>query len=229
MYFKNRLLEINERLGSIVSELGLRPKLELLSSRYHLFFQRTDEGLLWRSTVSFIFEPPARAKEKEVTWENVRLGIGEVEVMAVGSNGWVHYIGDYNDQGYVIEEGNYIDSWDKAFEMAADCLRTYPLVPQGTEQPNILDDGEMARLWLALETVCIEKGIDEVLVGRDDDMNEFFEFDFANARFRIVSVDFQIQVFKDGVLAHVAEKFKQEDYENIVADFLDLPLVPREW
>lgn len=222
MYMKKRLQEINERLGATISELGLRPKLEVLSQSYHLFFQRTEDGIVWRSPVSFIFDPPNRTGKAEATWDNVRLGLAESDVMAVGSNGWVQYMGGYDDRGYTIGKCNYIETWEKAFELAADGLRRFPLLPEGTQHPFILDDGEMGNVWLALEEICLERGIDEVLVGRDDDRHEYFEFDYEGVRFHLVEVGFEIQMLKDGVVCHVVKKYKGEDFAEIIAAQLDL-------
>ncbi|MDM9627844.1 hypothetical protein QTL95_18290 [Rhizobium sp. S152] len=216
-YLEKRLQEIDQRLGAITADLGLTPKMEVINRQYHLFFQKVDDsGNIYRSTVSFIFEPPARTGEAEVSWDNVKLGLCESSMIAVGSNGWVHYLGDYDYQGYTIGKGEYIETWERAFELAADGLRRYPLVPQGLGYPFILDDGEMGDLWVKLEPICLERGIDDVYVGRDDERWEFFEFDYAGARFQLIDRGFEIDLCKDGETCDVITKFKFMDVTEII-------------
>ncbi|WP_326912857.1 hypothetical protein [Rhizobium johnstonii] len=188
LYLKKCLLEIKDRLGPVTKELGLQHRL----GKGHcddlcLFFERTDaDGLIWRAPVSFIFPPRSATGQKEITWEHVRLGLQETVAEPIGTNGWLSFVGYVELEGSPIEPGTRIPTLDSAFELAADHLQRFPLVPQDINVAGVVDDGDLADLWARLEDECRARGVERVDVGRNVDTDEFYSFHYEGSQVEIV-------------------------------------------
>ncbi|WP_438748232.1 hypothetical protein [Pararhizobium sp. O133] len=225
MYFKASLVEINRRLGPVLKELGLRMRLEGQEER-HLYFQRTDEnGLVWRSPLSFIFMDPERSGIPEATFANnsIVLGGGRSQMHAVGTNGWVHFVGGWSLNFHEIGRQDF-KTWDDAFEHAAMVLLEDPLVPEGYGLPTILDDGQMFMFWGKLRDLAKERGIEDIEVGRIDQDREFYEFEYQGAQFRLVfDLDDKVQIIRNGIEVEEIDVRRRGGLWDAVASLLDGP------
>lgn len=202
MYFKSSLAEIERRLGPVFRERGLRMCLEGTEER-HLYFQRTDEdGLVWRSPLTFIFMDPERSKFRKASFatNSIVLGTGRSETHHIGTNGWVHIIGGPSSHFTEIGERGRFKTWDDAFTHAATVLFADPLVPKEFGLNGIVDSYWMFRFWEHLQEIAQERGIERIDVGRMDSETEFFHFEYEGSEFRIVfDVDSNERILKDGV------------------------------
>ncbi|MGW9231080.1 hypothetical protein ACWGPT_09455 [Pseudorhizobium sp. NPDC055634] len=214
MYLKKCLLHIKERLGPVTKELGLRHTL----GKGHdddicLFFDRRDEnGILWRSMLSFTFPPARLTPEKELSWQNVRLGIDVPEVISVGTNGWIHYVNEMMDL-----EGTALSRWvkggplDAVFDIAAGYLREHPLVPERFDLPKIVSLGDFGQLWRYLEPELRKRGVETVDVSRPEEWVEVYSFEFEGHRAEII---FQLEtaaLLIDGVVVHKGTSYNDSD------------------
>jgi hypothetical protein len=189
MYVEAYLAEIEARLGPILGEQGLETVLDDSDSYYYVFFQRTDEnGLIWRSPVSFCITSPEESGRTEPDWsvETIALNKGSSRVFSVGTNGWVQYDGRWSGDGYWTAEGADFNDWDETFEAAAHGLMTYPLVPEEEDVPGILSEGNMYVFWPLLRDSCSQRGIDDVEVHRNAKGHEYFQFEYMGSTFEVV-------------------------------------------
>ncbi|MGO7910686.1 hypothetical protein ACC702_03790 [Rhizobium ruizarguesonis] len=224
MYFKASLVEIERRLGPVLKELGLRMRLEGREERY-LYFQKTDEnGLVWRSPLSFIFMDPQRSGIPEATFANnsIGLGAGRAQKHSVGTNGWVHYVGGWSLRFHEIRKGGDFRTWDDAFEHAAHVLLEDPLVPEGYGLPKILDDGQMFMFWEILQDLAEERAIEDIEVGRIDLYREFYEFEYHGSQFRLVfDLNDKVQIVRNSIEIEEINVRGSTSFRDAVASQLD--------
>ena len=214
MYLRKCLLHIKERLGPVTKELGLRHTL----GKGHdddicLFFDRRDEnGVRWRSMLSFTFPPSRRTGEAELSLENVRMGINVPEVIPVGTNGWIHYVNDLMDL-----DGTALSRWaaggplDAAFDIAAEYLREHRLVPERFDLPKVVSLGDFGQLWQYLEPELRKRGVETVDVSRPDEWVEVYSFEFAGHRAVIVFRLETAELLIDGVVVHKGSSDNDSD------------------
>ncbi|MBY3255800.1 hypothetical protein HFO09_08880 [Rhizobium laguerreae] len=206
MYLRRCLADIEERLGPITEELGLRHSVSRgRGEDANLFFERLDEhGNLWRSPVCFTFPPKSKTGLAEITWEHVRVGLGGNEVRPVGNSGWLIYEGYCDTFGEPIGEGRRVESVDAAFRLAEEILRSTPLMPEDTELPGILNDGDAPELWDFLEPELRNRGIEDIDVERDVNGVVYFVFSYLDVEIRVGTAE-SAEVVVDGTIASFVE------------------------
>ncbi|MBO9198137.1 hypothetical protein J5277_28825 [Rhizobium sp. 16-449-1b] len=208
MHFRNCLLEIEERLGPIIDELGLEQRIHETSfGEFVLYFEIVDSaGAVWRAPVTFIFPSSLGEGEKDLDWNRVKFGLVEPKVQPVGTNGWVHYFGEPDNLGEPIDENGTFPTLDAAFAIFAHALRNYALVPVGTHLPNVVYNSDIAELWQQLELECHARGIEVVEFGRRMDNAEFLSFTLADLRIEIIAHLQDASITVDGDVVYATSR-----------------------
>ncbi|MBY5716676.1 hypothetical protein HFO33_08740 [Rhizobium leguminosarum] len=204
MYLRRCLLEIRDRLRPTTLKLGLR---HTLGRGNHddlcLFFERRDEnGVLWRSPVSFTFPPASETGEREISWKNVRMGLQENVVTPVGTNGWVFYESDNNDTfGELFAPDGGDAEVKEAFELAKDQILEQALAPVDAVLPMVVSDPYLGEFWFWLGPECDRRGVAETDVVRNDDGAESYRFHFERRALEIAYLAQQVDLLcDDGVV-----------------------------
>lgn len=91
-YLQPRADEINERLGPVLRELGLRTRLTYLDGYPRFIFEAPKKSGFSKpfSPVAIDFKPKSVTKLPEAPWISAFIAISEWEKKPVGDTGWSH-------------------------------------------------------------------------------------------------------------------------------------------
>jgi hypothetical protein len=211
------LLEIRERLGPLIKELGLRQRLGMKHGEFWLHIERRDEnGVVWKAPVFFVFPPASSREDIDDTWSSVRVGLSEPIAKPVGTNGWVCFEGQYEYEGEPIGPKADIRSVEQALELAASTLQDFPLVPDDVVD-GVIECHCLSWIWDDLRMICDDRGVEQVHVKRDEKGYESFYFDHGDRMVEMRCIGDNVQFFLNGELLASAYHYNRREVRDAMA------------
>lgn len=86
---------------------------------------------------------------------------------------------------------------DEAVELAAEHLREFPVVPKGTAS-DVVNDGDLADFWVRLQRICVERGVEQIDVVREENGDEFYHYEYEGSVMEILYSDIGVNLFMAG-------------------------------
>lgn len=137
----NRIGALRKRLGPIMKELGVKPKLNRESEGYR-------QGIFFGNASASVVCPVAifLPDRGDSGWNGCEMVSGHFYKMDVGHNGWAHY----RDQGYTTQE-MLGEDLDKAFDDIGKALISAGAIEQYDGHKKITTDEDFADVFEELE------------------------------------------------------------------------------
>ncbi|WP_037084653.1 hypothetical protein [Neorhizobium vignae] len=186
MYNTKIIEELVKALEPLMAELDLFHTLHRQGLHDRMVFWRPGEGE-WRSPMEVMLKVQSETGLEQLDWADLEIGIQDVLLNPVGTNGWHYY--------FPVDpmQGESPGDRETVLELIETRLRTEPFYPTGTSQPNIPDHGALLSLWHELEYALPDDA--DVIVDRDSQGNETLSFVYDRQSFEVIfSFDYRAGV-----------------------------------